>query len=313
MARNRVIYQSQVVAVSGTDLAFTDNTLKTVQGVQSASYGLDISREDVNQYGKLGAFDRVVLDAPTASMEFSAYAGCLSSTFLNDMVQQAISGKTMHVVVGLDNDEGDDYTTANNQVSLESGAMTSLSAEASVGGIATYSFSFEGTDLTFTDTNTISVPSDNVTTVTQTGVVVGLDTNTSSVYTRAQSANVSFDLGVEGLQQLGNSGNGRFQYARVPTYPANATLNVEALAIDEGVNLTVDNIAAKATTGGGNALKGGFVNVNVNVGGTKFNLVNATLDSVNFTSSIGDNATVDATFTCSIGGLNSRSRFNISS
>ena len=61
MARNRIIYQSQAVRINGN----------TVNGVQSASYGLDLAREDVTQYGQLGAVDRVILEAPTSNLETS--------------------------------------------------------------------------------------------------------------------------------------------------------------------------------------------------------------------------------------------------
>ena len=45
---------------------------------KAASYGLDISREDVIQFGDLGAVDRVVLEAPTANMEINMYVGGLT-------------------------------------------------------------------------------------------------------------------------------------------------------------------------------------------------------------------------------------------
>ena len=51
----------------------------------------------------------------------------------------------------------------------------------------------------------------------------------------------------------------------------------------------------------------------VDMGGTVFTLVNSTLDSVSFSSSIGDTAaTCNATFSVSIGGPNSSSRLDIS-
>jgi len=50
MARNRIIYQSQSVAIADTNVS-----QYTVNGVQSANYGLDVAREDINQFGELGA------------------------------------------------------------------------------------------------------------------------------------------------------------------------------------------------------------------------------------------------------------------
>ena len=76
MARNRIIYQSESVLIDGA----------TAEGVQSCSYGLDVTREDVLQFGDLGAVDRIILEAPVANMEVSMYVNGLSGNHLNDIV-----------------------------------------------------------------------------------------------------------------------------------------------------------------------------------------------------------------------------------
>ena len=333
MARQRIIYQSESVAVDGV----------TAIGVQSCSYGLDVTREDVLQFGDLGAVDRIILEAPVANMEVSMYVNGLAGSKLNNIVQKGVAGSGIDCVVSLGS-EGNDYEsgTTTNNVKITSGSLTSLSAEASVGAIPTLTLGFEGTDLAYFVgtgdgvTHAASAPTSTgdglINVATQSGVVVDFSEIRGDVtghYVHPQSCSVSFDLGVEGLQELSykiqpeaggaetivNGGN-KFQYARVPSYPATASMELEAFAVDQGMTMTLANLQQKASentdTSTGAANSGGKCNVGVNMGGTTFSLVNSTLDSVSFSSSIGDTAaTCNATFSVSIGGPNSNSRLDI--
>ena len=316
--RKRIIYQSQAVEVASTDGVLNSS----IPGVQSANYGIDVSREDVNQFGVLGAYNRVIMEAPTASAEFSCYVNAIPPNGLTALIDEAVSGKnaTVRFNIGA---EGEDYATTgtNETVTLTSGSMTSFSAEASVGSVPTMTFGFEGTDLNYTY-NAISPPSSTGCDVAvQQDVLVEFGTGVAG-YSGAggatpsghmaycQSANLSFDLGLEALADLGDA-NAPFLYARVPSYPASASLTVEALAIDKGMSMVIGSLKQKASASTDGATDGGFVNVNVKMGQTKFRLINATLDSVNFTSSLGDNATCDATFGCSIGGALSTSKLTV--
>ena len=73
--RNRVIYQSEAVYVSqdvvfsGTQTGYRDNI--DLDRVQSANYSFNISRTDVNQFGQLGAIDRIITESPTVSFDSS--------------------------------------------------------------------------------------------------------------------------------------------------------------------------------------------------------------------------------------------------
>ena len=317
MARNRIIYQSESVAVSVDHEGGAATTV--AKGVQSVSYGLDVTREDVLQFGDLGAVDRIVLEAPVANVETSMYIGGLSATVLSDLLGAAISGRRVDCLVGLDNNEGEDYSSSNRTVKLTSGSLTSMSAEGSVGSIPTVTLGFEGTDLIF-DSTAVAAPATDISVSTQSGVVVDFSELTqgtaSGHYVHPQSATVSFDLGVEGLQELTYkvpsagvvTASNKYQYARVPSFPATASLELEAFAVDRGMSMTLANVQQKASSAGGanDANKGGFVNVAINYGGTKFKLKSGTLDACSFSSSIGDTAaTCNATFSCSIGGLDS--------
>ena len=85
MAKNRVIYQSEALFAGQktgvTDTHTSDPTnIKQIHRVQSANYAFNISRTDVNQFGELAAIDRLVLDTPTVSLDFSY----LLSNFANE-------------------------------------------------------------------------------------------------------------------------------------------------------------------------------------------------------------------------------------
>lgn len=77
MARNRVIYQSEALyvgpthATNGVKLNHTTTNVHQIQRVQSANYSFNLERQDVNQFGELAAIDRVILSAPTVSLDFS--------------------------------------------------------------------------------------------------------------------------------------------------------------------------------------------------------------------------------------------------
>jgi hypothetical protein len=306
MARNRIIYQSQVVEIDGS----------TIEGVQSVTYGLDVTREDINQFGELGAVDRIVLEAPVANTETSFYLGGMpsksdSEASLSGLLVRAITGGTVNIRIGLDEDEGADYDGQDATVNLISGNLTSMNVEASVGAIPTVTLGFEGTDLTYAAGSAIGAPTSSIPFATQSGVVVSLQSPETVHHTHVQSATVNFDLGLEGLQKLG-SADAPYVYARVPSFPATASLTLESLAVDKGMSMTLTSLKQKATEGtANNSTTGGFVNVGVNFGGQNFSLINSTLDSVSFNNAIGDNATASATFSCSIGGASSVSQLQI--
>jgi hypothetical protein len=76
MARNRVIYQSDIVFVgntgaTGTGVDTGNGTISQLQRVQSANYSFDISRTDINQFGQLAAVDRIILEQPTVSLDLN--------------------------------------------------------------------------------------------------------------------------------------------------------------------------------------------------------------------------------------------------
>jgi hypothetical protein len=89
MARNRVIYNCEAVYVGETPCTGAHKGVALgntwyevaheIRRVQDASYGFNIPRRDVNQFGELAAIDRVVVEAPTASFGFSYLAHSFSA------------------------------------------------------------------------------------------------------------------------------------------------------------------------------------------------------------------------------------------
>ena len=73
MARNRVIYQSEALYTSKDIDSTAKSDHKQLERVQSANYSFTINRQDINQYGQLARIDSIVLDPPTASLDFSYY------------------------------------------------------------------------------------------------------------------------------------------------------------------------------------------------------------------------------------------------
>ena len=307
MPRNRIIYQSQAVGLKvGAGAPFVIN------GVQSVNYGTEIAREDVYQYGKLAASDRVILEAPTVSSEVSMYYpnGSLIDSHFRDLLAGSIKGESSNeLIIALDKEAEDVKATADlTTVTVGSANMSSFNFEASVGAIPTLTLGFEGTNLTYGPAAAPFNVADEVIDVNNilstniipfTGVVLSFSDALMTFYTNSQSATLSFDLGFEALQRLGNADG--LSYARVATLPASATLDVEAIAIDKAMSVVFGSLLAqKASAGGSSLSSGGRADVTLTMGARAFKLQKATLDSTNYTSSLGDNASCSASFGVSI-------------
>ena len=195
MPRNRTIYQSEALFAgqkSSTDITavHADNgaDIKQLHRVQSANYAFNVARTDVNQFGELAAIDRVVLETPTVSLDFSYLlanfaneanlgfnvnpntstdAACVSavSTLIdrtkdekNYFIQTSKEGMdAIGDTDGAVTAEADPYATVRaDTIGIGNGFLTSYSSEASVGGFPTVSVGVEGMNMVF-DGGTIGV------------------------------------------------------------------------------------------------------------------------------------------------------------
>jgi hypothetical protein len=113
---------------------------------------------------------------------------------------------------------------------------------------------------------------------------------------KIQSYNLSFNLQLEDLTQLGS----KYYYAKLPRFPVEATLTIDALAgdIQSGtlVEITNNNLTFNPS-------------ITINQPGTSnpvvfYQLAGAKIDSENSSMSIGSNKTVNIQFRSTIGGPN---------
>lgn len=115
-----------------------------------------------------------------------------------------------------------------------------------------------------------------------------------------QSFTLSTPLGRTDLQRLGNT----YAYAKEVDFPVTCTLSVNALVADLKVGRLTDLLCGEKYDMSIKILQPKCVgcNPNDNEAGIKIDFKDALLDSESFSSSIGDNKSVDLTFTTQIGG-----------
>lgn len=176
MARNRIIYQNELLFVSPSatgnqnlngDGQPGESFLRSIKRLQSVNYGFSVNRTDTYQYGQLARIDSKVLTAPTVSLDFSYYltdgknehllgfdttnaSNFLHKDFINDG-----EGKNYYVYTG---PEGSDAIGTVDQlaaqddakksvVAIGNGFVSSYSLNAAVGGMPVVSVSVEGANI----------------------------------------------------------------------------------------------------------------------------------------------------------------------
>jgi hypothetical protein len=188
MARNRVIYQSEALfagQLTGTTLTHADNgaDIRQLHRIQSANYSFSVARTDVNQFGELASIDRVVLDTPTVSLDFSYLLANLTNEDSLGFYVNPKTNTTNNLVSALSgvlnkttdernffiqtSREGEDAIGDTNRddigvarastIGIGNGFVTSYNCEASVGGFPTVSVSVEAMNMNFT-TGTKNAP-----------------------------------------------------------------------------------------------------------------------------------------------------------
>jgi len=179
--RNRVIYQSEALFVGPTPSTGQQhtgvatysatvgwNTTRQLHRIQTANYSFNIDRTDVNQFGELAAIDRVNLDTPTVSLDFSYLLANLgneqnlgfvidgSSTCVRNIINKDQDDKNYFIRTSKEGVDAILDTTNINTANFESstigvgnGFLTSYSTEAAVGGFPTCSVNVEALNMTF--------------------------------------------------------------------------------------------------------------------------------------------------------------------
>ena len=232
MGKNRIIYQSQAVyagpaAPSGTYLNETGVAAgvsyaqpSNLQRVQNVNYSFDISRTDVNQFGELANIDRVILESPSVSLDFSYYFAdfanekTLGFTIMNNStLKSSISGmlnrvtdeRNYYVRVVNEGQDVNDLTGAtttgtgvNDVVAIGNAFLASYSSDASVGDFPTASITVEALNIAFDKGTTGNIiPAINPTTggkKTQTYALPDASSNVQNDYSVVRHGDITMDL-----------------------------------------------------------------------------------------------------------------------
>jgi len=324
--RKRVIYQSEALFAG-------QNGTQNIQRVQSANYSFTVPRVDVNQYGQLGQIERLIVEVPTVSLDFSySLAGTTNEQILFGSTSADASGsKGIMFNVNSDTniekqryeialaDEGKDYLGlgpgSNNAIIIPDGFMTSASWTAAIGDIPTSTVNVESTKMQMgaaagvagsKETSTaprvlrpgnITFSADSV----STGSYLSGTTGANKIpalgvdVLHVQSFTVSMDMPRESIQRLGD----KFEFARLITFPMTATMSLEAIVSSQAAD-NLEDIVGNQTDSTDDP---GF-NVDINLGkestgvnGMKLRFKDAKVDGHSFSSSIGANKSVTLDFT----------------
>jgi len=178
LGRNRVIYQSELLAYSPTATGANDAGVGYPSGikrVQNANYSFTVNRQDIHQFGELARIDSALIESPTVSLDFSYYPLSgdqehvlgfnlnASGSFLSGQLKgtwhgtEEPAGGNFYI---LTTDEGTDaknkgnwknamYPTSPNTTTIGIGncEITDYTFDAAVGSIPTVSVTAEGMNI----------------------------------------------------------------------------------------------------------------------------------------------------------------------
>ena len=179
MARKRIIYQSEALYAGKTG----DASPQQLHRVQDVSHSVEVTRTDVNEFGKLAALSREVIESPTVSLDFSYFVvdGFNEASGLGLTVEGHNSSVATSALSGIMKENSDDaernyyiLTTPegsdasdgsanygdgadNGVIGVGNGYITSYGMTASVGEIPSASVSVEASNLRF-DTASSGIP-----------------------------------------------------------------------------------------------------------------------------------------------------------
>lgn len=350
MARNRVIYQSEALYVGPTGSAGA--TADQLIRVQDVSHSVDIARQDVNEFGKLAALSREVVEPPSVGTDFSYYLGNgVNESGLGFSVNgwghtapvNCISG-----LIGEDRDlilknyyvktvpEGDDAaanteTEANSVIGIGNGFITDYTINAAVGDIPSVSCSVEAANMNFvtgtTAAGVFTIPASQNPAINESNgqgisqaVTLPVSSTGSMGFAALRPGDITLSLGAAelgmggakladlhvqnfsfnipvGRSSLNEIGN-KYPYFRAVDFPVVATMSANAILAD----ITAGNLSGVLCSSETRDITANF---KLNCSATeafRITLKGATLDSQNMSSSIGDNKTVDLTFSAQMGG-----------
>jgi hypothetical protein len=356
MARKRVIYQSEALFSAATG-AQGPTDINQIHRVQDISHSVEVARTDVNEFGKLAALSREVIEVPTVSADFSYYVidGHNEASGLGLTVDGHNVSSSTNCLSGIMNTsanvaeknyyvltvpEGSDATQDSNYdataydgqgvIGIGKGILTSYGLSASVGEIPSASISVEASNLRF-DTSgsgfsnpaididgngvaqTVQLPTSSTghlqafavrpgditvdfgAGLLQQGGVILPGMTSADSKACVQSVSIDLPLSRTPLQCMGSI----FPKSRELDLPISASLTVNANLADISSGALNDLICSDGST------RNISIELNTRCKGSgimRFDFKGAQLDSQSMSSSIGDNKSVDLTFSAQVGG-----------
>lgn len=164
MSRNRVIYQSESLYVSKDASSTLSGDHEELIRVQSANYGFNINRQDVNQYGNLARIDSLILEAPTVNFDFSYYLGdgfnekalgfdITSTAQFPSGFLETSSGRNFYIVTSEEGQDSVNFLAGDpyNLIGIGNAFLSDYSVDLSVGSLPTVTASFEAANINSTN------------------------------------------------------------------------------------------------------------------------------------------------------------------
>ena len=231
MSRQRIIYSSKAVRLGPTLI---------LRGVQSATYGFELNRTDVNAFGKLAALDRLLTQTPTVNTELQVLAGdsVNGAVVTKATIMTATTSAGLDCSIGLAGAVGgkdpnqQDYAGGGNIITTKGNFVGSASLETSVGAFALCNVTLEGSGMGVGAGTLANAPATAVNVNTQEHVIVGFNNPNSSNAAQgalhdlggtAQSANLNTNISREVIEKFGE----RYSATRLVQFPAAASLTME--------------------------------------------------------------------------------------
>lgn len=136
------------------------NLIKQIPRIQSVSFDTNVTRTDINQFGQLGALDRIILEPPTASLDFTyllldgkaesllGFAASGESTFISGLIDKTQDEKNYFLQISKEGFDAVSSTTSgdNNVIALGNGFISNYSLSLAVGQLPQASVTVEASN-----------------------------------------------------------------------------------------------------------------------------------------------------------------------
>ena len=368
MARKRIIYQSEALYAGKTGAA----SPQQLHRVQDVSHSIEVARQDINEFGKLAALSREVIEPPTVGLDFTYYvvdgfneasgiglsvqginASSETSAVSGFMAEQTpandVSEKNYYILTVPEGEDASSlprdtaYTAEEYEnmgvIGIGNGYITSYTLDASVGDIPSVSCSVEASNLRF-DTSgsgfqnpaisttdgsakpgSVTIPKSTTGQLSAAAlrpgdVTINFGSGTANDGLQAggailpgmegagtdgasganvQSFSIDLPLGRTPLQRMGNV----FPFSRELDFPIAVSMSVSANLTEIASGTLRDLLCNEARK------RDITINMRNRCSGDPsitYVMKGAILDSQNMSSTIGDNKSVELSFSTQIGG-----------